>query len=220
MIWQVLFLYMSRAFFLLNFSLALALVILLLGSTVATTAFAIPTDRKTLVIDSWDIGRFFKLASMGNTQSITVDFSGNIYLVEHSANKIARLSPDTNTVTEWTIPTASSGPTGIAFDALSNNVYFTEQNTNKIARLAPDTNTVTEWTIPTASSGPTGIAFDSSTGNLYFAENNTNKIGRFLPSSGAFTEWSINSKPSSALFMSSPGNAYFISGNRIINRLS
>ena len=54
---------MSRALFLLDFSLALALVILFVGSTVATTAFAIPTDRKTLVIDSWDIGRFFKLAA-------------------------------------------------------------------------------------------------------------------------------------------------------------
>src|SRR5215831_2725737 len=127
MIWRVL-LHMSRILFSLDLSLALALVILLVGLIVATTAFAIPTDRNTSVLDSWDIGRFLKLSNMGGTEGITSDFAGNIYFVEQSANKIAKLAPDTNTVTEWTIPTASSGPTGIAFDAISSNIYFAEQN--------------------------------------------------------------------------------------------
>src|SRR5690349_13081717 len=123
---------MFRPFCLWVFSLTLTVVILFLFtiSTIAITTLAIPTDRKTIVVDSWDIGKLFN--SFRNIYSLTSDFSGNIYFAEHNANKIARLSPDTNTITELTIPTNSSGPTDVAFDSLSSNIYFAEHNANKI----------------------------------------------------------------------------------------
>jgi virginiamycin B lyase len=120
-------------------------------------------------VDSWDIGRFFKLATTGNVQGIATDFAGNIYLVEHNANKIARLSPDTNTVTEWSIPTKSSGPTGIAFDSSTGNLYFSERNANKIGRFLPSNGAFTEWTV---NNKPASSLFINSPGNLYFISEN------------------------------------------------
>jgi virginiamycin B lyase len=95
---------------------------------------------------------------------ITSDFSGNIYFVEHNGNKIGQLSPATNTVTEWVIPTNSSAPIGVAFDSSSGNLYFAENNTNKIGRLVLSTNTFTEWAI---GYNPSTIFIDSS-GSFYF----------------------------------------------------
>ena len=126
-------------------------------TSTATTMFAIPTDRSTLLINDWAIQKL-----SNDVYGITSDFSGNIYFVEHNGNKIGRLAPDDNSITEWIIPTNSSGPTGLASDPFSGSTYFVEHNGNKIGRLAPFPDTITEWIIPTNSSGPTGLAFDSS----------------------------------------------------------
>jgi virginiamycin B lyase len=182
-------------------------------TSTATTTFAIPVDRTTIVMDNWNLKRF-----SSSIYGITSDFSGNIYFVEHDGNKIGRLSPATNTVTEWIIPTNSSEPIGAASDPFSGNIYFVEHDGNKIGRLSPATNTVTEWVIPTNSSGPIGVAFDSSSGNLYFAENNTNKIGRLVLSTNTFTEWAIGYNPLT-IFIDSSGSFYFIGGGGILGRL-
>ncbi|MGB7952392.1 MAG: hypothetical protein WCF23_00300, partial [Candidatus Nitrosopolaris sp.] len=101
------------------------------------------------------------------------DFSGNIYFVEHNGNKIGRLAPDDNSITEWIIPTNSSGPTGLAFDSSSGSLYFTENNTNKIGRLVLSTNTFTEWAI----NSKLFTMYVAPTGNLYFVTDN-GSIGR------------------------------------------
>ena len=76
--------------------------------------------------------------------------------------------------TEFTIPTANSGPLGIAAGA-DGNVWFTETNGDKIGRITP-TGTITEFTIPTANSTPFAIAAGAD-GNLWFTENSGNKVG-------------------------------------------
>jgi streptogramin lyase len=153
------------------FSLAfvfLLLLLLFLFGINSTTTFAIPTDRTTVLIDSWATEKL-----SNDIYGITSDFSGNIYFVEHNGNKIGRLSPDSNAFTEWAIPTNSSGPTGVAFDSSSGNLYFVENNTNKIGRLVLSTSTFTEWTIDKSLL----TMYVAPSGNLYFvAENGT--IGR------------------------------------------
>ncbi|HJT50191.1 MAG TPA: hypothetical protein VJ729_18585, partial [Nitrososphaeraceae archaeon] len=143
--------------------------------------FAIPSDQREVVFFTWKI-----IPPTSDIKGISTDFSGNIYFSEKDGNKIGRLVPSSKTVTEWTIPTNSSGPLGVDHDSLSGNIYFSEKDGNKIGRLVPSANTITEWTIPTNSSGPVGIQFDPSSGNLYFAENNTNKIGRLNLSTNSF----------------------------------
>ena len=64
-------------------------------------------------------------------KDIAVDSTGNIYFTEYASNKIGRLTPATNTITEWNIPTDDSGPYSINFDAISGNIYFTEYASNK-----------------------------------------------------------------------------------------
>ena len=133
-------------------------------TSITTTASAIPTDRTTIVMDNWAIKRL-----SNDVYGVTSDFAGNIYFAEHNSNKIGRLSPSTDTITEWQVPTNSSGPIGVAFDSSSGNIYFAEHNSNKIGRLSPDSaNAITEWNIGV---NPSTIFIDPS-GNLYFTSEN------------------------------------------------
>jgi streptogramin lyase len=152
--------------------------------------FAIPADQTAAVLSTWAIPSYSK-----DIANVASDFGGNAYFSETSTNKIGRLEPATNMITEWTLPTNSSKPAGIAFDPSSGSVYFAESSTNKIGRLEPATNMITEWTLPTNSSKPAGIAFDPSSGSVYFAESSANKIGRLVPATNVVTEWNIGSKP-------------------------
>jgi len=89
-------------------------------------------------------------------------------------------------LTEFLIPTASSGPEGITAGP-DGNLWFTEYNTSKIGRITP-TGTFTEFPIPSAPSFTQDITAGPD-GNLWFTEGN-NKIGRITPT-GTFTEFSI-----------------------------
>ena len=106
-----------------------------------------------------------------------------------AANKIGKLDPSTNTVTEWAIPTLNSIPRSIEVDS-SGNVFFTQSDPNMIGRLVPSTNTFTEWTLP-ANGTPYRLTFDHFD-NIFFTEQG--KIGRLVPSTGTFTEWTLLSE--------------------------
>jgi len=83
-----------------------------------------------------------------------------------------------STVTEFAVPTASSGPSGIAAGP-DGALWFTELSANKIGRITTG-GAVTEFAVPTASSFPEGIAAGPD-GALWFTEANGNKIGRIAP---------------------------------------
>src|SRR6185437_6688846 len=70
---------------------------------------------------------------------------------------------------EYAIPTASSGPSGIALGA-DGNVWFTEFTKSKIGELNQQAK-FNETVTPTANAGPNGIA--SGPNNLlWFTETN------------------------------------------------
>ena len=125
------------------------------------SAFAIPPEQDLIVLSSWKI-------NTTGIKDIVVDFAGNIYFTDYTNNKIGRLAPLTNTITEWNIPTDASGPYGIDFNAVSGNIFFTEYTNNKIGRLSPATNMITEWNIPTDASGPTDIVSDAAGSCLFY----------------------------------------------------
>jgi len=91
------------------------------------------------------------------------------------------------TVSEFTIPTAVSGPAEITAGP-DGALWFTEANGNNIGRITT-TGTFTEFTVPTAGSVPAGITAGSD-GALWFTENRGNKIGR-ITTTGTFTEFTI-----------------------------
>src|SRR5437660_1059472 len=79
--------------------------------------------------------------------------------------------------TEFTPPTAGSGPTTIVAGP-DGALWFTELSANKIGRLTTG-GAFTEFTVPTAGSGPNGLV-SGPDGALWFTEFLAagNKIGR------------------------------------------
>jgi virginiamycin B lyase len=159
--------------------------------TLIAPAFAIPPDQGTVVKSTWVLPE-----STQNISDIESDFSGNAYFSESSSNKIVRLEPTTNMITEWEIPSSgnsSAQPTGIALDPSTGSIYFTESGTNKIGRLEPTTKEVTEWSLPNGSSNMTldEVRIDSGSGNLYLIDDSGYVVTRLEPTTNTFTEWTL-----------------------------
>jgi streptogramin lyase len=89
---------------------------------------------------------------------------GNLWATEGNINKIAKITP-AGVVTEFTIPTSSSGPIGIAAGP-DGNLWFTERSGNKIGRITP-AGAITEFEIRTTGSAPYGITVGPD-GNFWF----------------------------------------------------
>ena len=116
---------------------------------------------------------------------------GNLWFTESAANKIGRITT-AGVITEFPIPSASSGPGGIAAGP-DGNLWFTELNANQIGRITT-AGVITEFPIPTAGSFAIDIAAGPD-GNLWFTESNANKIGR-ITTAGVITEFPIPSASS------------------------
>ena len=73
---------------------------------------------------------------------IAIDSSGNIWIAEHYANKIALFDPVTEHLMEFPIPCCSTGIAGTLYLALgqNNTVWFTEFFGNTIGELKPMSN--------------------------------------------------------------------------------
>jgi streptogramin lyase len=120
---------------------------------------------------------------------ITAGPDGNVWFTEiqistlapysRSGGKIGRITP-TGAITEFSIPTADSRPSGITTGP-DGNLWFTENQANQIASITP-AGVVTEFAIPTPNSGPVGIAAGAD-GNIWFAESSANNIGKLTLSS-------------------------------------
>jgi virginiamycin B lyase len=78
-------------------------------------------------------------------------------------------------IKEFTVPTPSSLPMGIAAGP-DGDMWFTEDDANKIGRVTTK-GAIKEFPIPSPNSGPNRIATGPD-GNLWFTETNQNKIGR------------------------------------------
>jgi virginiamycin B lyase len=90
-------------------------------------------------------------------------------------------------VTEYGIPTANSGPSGIT-QGPDDALWFTENLAGKIGSITLG-GAVTEYRIPTDNSGPSGIT-QGPDDALWFTENLAGKIGRINPD-GTITEYVI-----------------------------
>ena len=96
-------------------------------------------------------------------------------------------------LTEWTIPTAGSLPTGLALDPSGECCWFVESSGNKVVHLDPSTNTFREWTIPTPNSNPASLALTVISGSLavFGTESAKDKVFLFFPSTGMFKEYTL-----------------------------
>jgi streptogramin lyase len=139
---------------------------------------------------------------------------GNIWYVANGSSRVGFQGITTGVAGETSIPTANSGPFGIA-TAPDNNLYYTESAVDKIGRItnlftAQSEISLTTGTVPEAIvRGPDG--------NLWFTEFGTGKIGRLSPNSfsvtGEFPTLTPNAGPTGitvgqdgALWFTEPGN--------------
>jgi streptogramin lyase len=121
---------------------------------------------------------------------------GNIWYVANGSSRVGFQGINSGVAGETSIPTANSGPFGIAA-APDNNLYYTESAVDKIGRItnlftAQSEISLTTGTVPESIvRGPDG--------NLWFTENGTGKIGRLSPNSfsvtGEFPTLTANSAP-------------------------
>lgn len=89
---------------------------------------------------------------------------------------------------EYPIPTASSGPAGIALGA-DGNLWFTEFAASKIGQLNTSAK-FTETVTPTADAGPNGIAGSGPNKLVWFTETSVWKIGQItLGTTPTFTDF-------------------------------
>ncbi|HEY6928542.1 MAG TPA: hypothetical protein VJA66_02595 [Thermoanaerobaculia bacterium] len=116
-------------------------------------------------------------------------------------------------ITEFPVPTASSGPLGIA-TGWDGAIWFTEQTANKIGRITA-AGVITEFPIPMAGVQPTRISI-AGDGNMWFTAVGKSVLGSITPA-GAITLYplptpgnltrSITTGPDGNLwFTEAPGN--------------
>jgi len=117
---------------------------------------------------------------------------GNMWIVEQTANKIARMSPDGSSFTEYQIPTPDSRPWGMTLGP-DSNLWFAEGDGNKIGKFSVPAGSgaisITEFPVPTAGASPFQIT-PGPDGNIWFSETLVDKIGKITPS-GTVTEFSL-----------------------------
>ena len=129
-------------------------------------------------------------------------------------------------LTEWTVPTAASGPYGVGVDT-NGKVWFTENATNKIARFDPTNNNFTEWTITTPNSQAHNVFVklvtngSTSVTQIFFTEFASSKIAMFDSSTNNLTEWALASGSNPAgIYVDENNDVWFAeSGRDAIGRL-
>jgi virginiamycin B lyase len=91
---------------------------------------------------------------------------------------------------QYTIPTASSQPKGIALGS-DGNLWITEFAASKIGQLKSN-GTITDVVTPTKDSGPNGIASGPGPNlNLWFTETNLGRVAQITTSGPPYTEFTL-----------------------------
>jgi len=149
-------------------------------------ASAIPSTQLTVTYTRWS-GSISSVQP--NIRSLDLDSSNNVYWGQGINNKITRLVPTTNTITEWT-PPSNPPPLGsniahVAIDS-SDKIWWQEILGQNIGRLDPLTNVMTIWNFGFFMRD---IEIDSAN-NVWFSSG-TNEIFRLDPLTNQFTGWLV-----------------------------
>ena len=98
-----------------------------------------------------------------------------MWFTEFDGNKIGRITTAGTITNEFTVPTANSGPVGIA-PGPDNALWFTEYQGSKIARVST-AGVFAEFSLPTASSQPFGVV-KGPDGAVWFTDQALGEIWR------------------------------------------
>ncbi len=146
----------------------------------------IATQAFSVTIAPPDVPDFNEYLVSGSAAGIASGPDGALWFVDDAGNSIGRITT-TGAITEFPIPTASSGP-GAITPGPDGALWFTEQASNNIGRITT-AGAITEFPIPTPTSNPNAIVAGSD-GALWFTEQGGTNIGR-ITTAGAITEFAL-----------------------------
>jgi virginiamycin B lyase len=133
---------------------------------IAIEEFAVPTD------------------SFPHDPAVAPD--GSIWYTGQRANTLGRLNPETNSVTEYALPTPYSGPHGLVADA-DGNIWYTGNTAQHIGRLDPTTGEVEEFRMPDARARDPHTPIFDRAGTLWFTVQGGNFVGSVDPATRQIT---------------------------------
>jgi virginiamycin B lyase len=126
-------------------------------------------------------GTFTEYVVAGESPDLVIDRGdGNIWYTSYEQNQLGSVNETTGELDQITIPTATSGPTGLA-QGSDGNLYFDETDANKIGYLTTINGSITEFSLPDASVNPLQMVRGPD-GQIWFTErgnysDNSGKIG-------------------------------------------
>ena len=165
-------------------------------------------DPATGVLREWGIP-----TSGGYVHGTALDRDYNVWFTEVRQNRIGRLEPDTNTITEWPLDPAGF-PHGIAVDdAITDSVkvWFSERDADKISSIDLATGVYQRHANPFPGSWPHSVVIGPDRG-VWFVETCGNRVGR-LTTSGGVDEWKFWQPPTAGGLCSPPNNIGPLFGN-------
>jgi sugar lactone lactonase YvrE len=152
-------------------------------------------------------------AELHQTEGVTTDSAGNLYIADWTNNVIRKVTAVTGVITtvagngtagfagDGGAATSAElkGPTGIAVDS-AGNLYIADQANNRVRKVAAATGVITTVAgngtagysgdggpaTSAAMYSPTDLAFDSA-GNLYISDNANNRIRKVTLTTGVIT---------------------------------
>jgi virginiamycin B lyase len=156
--------------------------------------FTMPDDNAIgrLVVDEEGTPTFtpFDIHTTPNSRPYDLVYANNaVWFTQFDGNNIGRLDPNTGDITEYAIPTAGSGPAGIAV-APDGTVWFVERNADQLGRLTPQTSTIQEFPLivngePGTNAGLEDVAVRDND-SIWLTAPEINHVFEFTPSEGTF----------------------------------
>jgi len=119
---------------------------------------------------------------------IIVDQKDQVWWAQRNVDKIGKLDPTTEKITEYPTPEFSA-PRRIDVDS-KGNIWFTYWGTSKVAKLDPTTGKITEYVLPTAHSKPYELVVEADD-TVWVAGFQSNTLAHLDPATGKFVEYPI-----------------------------
>jgi len=171
---------------------------------------------------------------------VALDTSCNLYVADSANHRIAKISPNGDTLAQWGTDGRGVGqfhrPGAVALDT-AGNIYVADSGNDRIVKLSPDGQVAATWGkctpgVPPCSPspgdgpaeffGPNGIAVDGS-GNVYVAESVNNRVQKLSSGGQSLARWGAHGTAPGqfdspwAVTLDAAGNIYVsdLNNNRI-----
>ncbi|MDA4130639.1 MAG: hypothetical protein OK457_07700, partial [Thaumarchaeota archaeon] len=130
------------------------------------------------------------LTPKSNPLFVLIDDSNNVWFTETTQNKLGELRYPNYNISEFELPSSSSGPVELAFGLNQSTIWITETFTGKIASFSVTSHSFNEFSPPSADylKSPVGIVSDSD-GNVWVSEHGGSAVVELVPTNSTFKKY-------------------------------